>query len=121
MVSIVNQTSPTGEIQVKVCESFFSRLQGLMFTKEIKPEGGIIMDEKVHSRMNASIHMLFMNYPIAVIWLDPDLVVVDKVLAKPWALAYLPKGAARYVIELHPSRLDDFNEGDQIELVGESN
>ncbi len=69
--------------------------------------------------MNSSIHMLFMNYAIAVIWLDRDLVVVDKVLAKPWALAYLPKKPARYVVELHSSRLDDFAEGDQIELVGE--
>ncbi len=31
--------------------------------------------------MNSSIHMLFMNYAITVIWLDRDLVVVDKVLA----------------------------------------
>jgi hypothetical protein len=47
------------------------------------------------------------------------LVVVDKVLAKRWALAYVPKKAARYVIELHPSRLGDFADGDQVELVGE--
>ncbi len=117
-VSLINQTSPTGKIQIRVCESYFSRLRGLMFTKEIAPEGGIIMDEKIPSRMNAAIHMLFMNFDIAVIWLDRDLVVVDKVLAKPWALAYMPKKAARYVVELHPSRLDDFTDGDQIELAG---
>ena len=118
-VAIVNKTSPAGEIRVKVCESFFSRLKGLMFSREIEPDGGIIMDEKTATRMNSSIHMLFMNYKIAVIWLDQNLVVVDKVLAKPWALAYVPKKPARYVIELHPSRLDDFSDGDQVELVGE--
>ena len=89
-----------------------------MFTKAIEPNRGIIMDEKIPSRMNATIHMLFMNFDIAVIWLDRDFVVVDKVLAKPWALAYMPKKAARYVVELHPSRLDDFAEGDQVELGG---
>ena len=100
-----------------MCESFFSRLRGLMFAKEISPDGGIVMDEKVPSRMNAAIHMLFMNFYIAVIWLDRDLVVVDKVLAKPWALAYVPKKAARYVVELHASRLNDFADGDQIALT----
>jgi len=30
----------------------------------------------------------------------------------------MPKKAARYVVELHPSRLDDFTDGDQIELAG---
>jgi len=118
-VAVVNKTSPAGEIRVKLGEGYFSRLRGLMFYKEISPDGGIIMDEKVPSRMNASIHMLCMNFKIAVIWLDQDLVVVDKVLAKPWALAYVPKKAARYVVELHPSRLDDFSDGDQVELVGE--
>ena len=90
-----------------------------MFTKEIAPDGGIIMDEKTATRMNSSIHMLFMNFEIAVIWLDQNLVVVDTVLAKPWALAYVPKKPARYVIELHPSRLGDFSNGDQVELAGE--
>ena len=100
-----------------MCASFSSRLRGLMFTQEISPEGGIIMDEKRPSRMDSAIHMLFMNYPITVLWLDPDLVVVDKVLAKPWALAYLPQKPARYVVELHASRLDDFAVGDQLEMV----
>ncbi len=30
----------------EVVRILFSRLRGLMFTKEIEPEGGIIMDDK---------------------------------------------------------------------------
>ena len=116
-VKLINQTAPTGEPIIGVCESYLSRLRGLMFTRELAPSGGIIMDEKAPSRMNAAIHMLFMNYPIAVLWLDPDLVVVDKVLAKRWALAYVPKKPARYVVELHASRLADYAVGDQLALA----
>jgi hypothetical protein len=116
-VEIRNQTSPGNPSVVKMCDTFFSRLLGLMFSKPLSEEGGIVMDEKTSSKMNSAIHMLFVSYPLAVLWLDPDLVVVDKVLAKPWALAYVPKAPAQWVVELHASRLDDFTVGDQLTLT----
>lgn len=115
-VDINNTTKPVPPSTVKLCDTYFSRLMGLMFSKPIPKEGGIIMDEKFSSKMNAAIHMLFVNFPITVLWLDPDLVVVDKVLAKPWRPAYVPKAPARWVVELHASRMDDFAEGDHLAL-----
>lgn len=116
-VELVNSTSPTGKTVVKVCDTFLSRLLGLMFTKAVPKDGGIILDGRRPSRVNSAIHMFFMNYPITVLWLSPDLVVVDKAPAKPWVPAYIPKAPARYIVELHAARLDDFSVGDQLALA----
>ena len=90
---------------------------GLMFTKEIDPNSGIIIAEKYESRARTSIHMMFMRYDIAAIWLDKDLVVVDSVLAKKWNPYYAPERPAQYVVEAHPSQLSTFSIGDQWSLI----
>ncbi len=60
--------------------------------------------------------MLFVPFPIAVIWLDHEQRVMDKTLAQPWRSGYRPKAAARYpsFIEAHPSRLDMVQKGDDL-------
>jgi hypothetical protein len=64
------------------------------------------------SRIDAAIHMLFMNFDISVVWIDDQFCVVDAQLARRWRLAYMPAKAARYVLETHPERLRDFEAGD---------
>ncbi len=75
---------------------------------------GVLLVESGESKINASIHMLFMNFDIAAIWLNDYLQVVDTVLAQRWKALYLPQSPARYILETHPSRLSDFNRGDQL-------
>jgi len=94
--------------------SFWLKLKGLMFTKQIGEYEGVMFVEANPSRINTAIHMFFMNYDIAVIWLDKDKKVVDKVLARKWAPAYVPAQPACYVLETHPDRLGDFSIGDLI-------
>lgn len=65
-------------------------------------------------RLDAAIHMFFMNFDIAVIWADEHLRVVDAKLALRWRPAYAPARAAKYVLETHPDRLKDFEIGDQL-------
>lgn len=74
------------------------------------------MVQPTSSRMDAAIHMLFMNFDICVVWIDDDRTVVDVQLARRWRLAYVPAKAARYVLETHPSRLDDFHVGDRLAI-----
>ena len=93
-----------------------SRLKGLMFSKQIPLDQGIILVENKESIVDTSIHMMFMNFNITVLWLNKDLVVVDKVLAKRWVLIYLPKVRAKYVVELHASQFSNFSIGDQLVL-----
>lgn len=90
-----------------------------MFEEQIGSYDGILLKMEQLSRLNTSIHMLFMNFEIAVIWLDENLVVVDTTLAKRWRLYYAPSKPALSVVEIHPARLDDFKIGEQLELFYE--
>jgi uncharacterized membrane protein (UPF0127 family) len=87
-----------------------------MLKPNINESDGILIDEGSASRLNASIHMFFMNFDIAVIWLDPDFRVVGKVLARKWKPYYAPEVPARYILETHPNRLDDFEIGDKVSI-----
>lgn len=114
MVRLCKSSSPTSTLQVKVCDTFLSKLIGLMFSREIKPDYGILLVENRASRINSSIHMLFMNYDITALWLDKDMVIIDKALARKWAPFYMPKQPAQYVLELHPSKFTEYSIGDQL-------
>ena len=113
---LINQALPSVKIQIQFCKSFMSRLKGLMFSKQIPLDQGIILVESKESKLDTSIHMMFMNFNITVLWLNKDLVVVDKVLAKRWVPIYLPKVRAKYVVELHASQFSNFSIGDQLVL-----
>ncbi len=100
---------PSGRsFRIRYCHSFLCRLRGLTFRKEIPPNWGLLLVQERSSKVEASIHMLFVFTDLAVIWLDEDFQVVDKVLAKAWRPFYAPTQPARYVLELHPRHLDDF-------------
>ena len=85
-----------------------------MFRKSIQPDEGLILVQPGESRTSASIHMLFMNFDIAAIWIDRHLKVVDAQLAKKWRPAYFPSAPATYILEVHPSKFLNFNVGDQL-------
>ena len=65
----------------------------------------------------ASIHMLFVYMDLAVIWVNSNGHVVDTVLARSWRLAYAPRQAAQYILEIAPDRLADFQVGDRLEFL----
>jgi uncharacterized membrane protein (UPF0127 family) len=87
-----------------------------MLTPSILPEDGVLIDEHRDSIAGTSIHMLFMNYDIAVVWVNSQLKVVDTRLARRWRPMYAPAKPARYVLELHPDRLPDFQPGDRVDI-----
>jgi uncharacterized membrane protein (UPF0127 family) len=90
---------------------------GLMFRPAIELDGGILMVQSSESRVNAAIHMFFMNFDIAVIWLDNHLQVVDAKIAFRRQAVVTPVSPARYILEIHSNRLLEFSIGDQIELT----
>ena len=111
-VKLYPLTSPEKTVTVRICDTFFSRLRGLMFTRELPDDGGILLADKAESRGNSAIHMFFMAYDITVLWLDKNRVIVDKALAKRWRPFYMPKQPAQYVVELHRNRYDDYAIGE---------
>jgi len=114
-IRIVNQSRPEAKpILAKYCQSFFCQLRGLMFTKRVPEQHGLLLVQSSDSQINSSIHMMFMWMDLAVIWINSKFQVVDVVLAKRWKLAYLPKQPAKYVLEMNVTNLSDFNIGDQV-------
>lgn len=88
-----------------------------MFSRELKPDYGLIIVEKNETRINTAIHMMFMNYDITVLWLDKKMVIIDKVLAKKWVPFYSSKKPAQYVVELHHSKFSEYSIGDELVFV----
>lgn len=116
-IKLENTSSPDKFVNVKYCDTFWSKFLGLMFTKELKPDQGIILAEDNETRLNTSIHMMFMNYDLTVLWLDNELVIIDKILARKWLPFYIPKKPAQYVVELHPSKFSEYSIGDKLIIV----
>ncbi len=100
--------------RAKWCSSFWCKLRGLMFRRSLPDSEGLIFVYGRESVLETSIHMLFMAFPIAAIWLDSEGRVVDKALAKPWRLAYAPKRPAQYVIEARPALLERVQLGERL-------
>ncbi|HUH96884.1 MAG TPA: DUF192 domain-containing protein [Anaerolineales bacterium] len=102
--------------RVKFCDSFFCRLRGLMFRSVLARDEGLVLVIGRDSRPDSSIHMLFVSFDLAVFWINSEMVVVDKVMARSWRPAYFPAKAARYILEIHPSRYGDYEIGDKVEF-----
>ena len=111
----LNQPLPT-PLQALYCDIFLCRLRGLMFRSSLAPGQALLLVEGRDSRLDTAIHMLFVFMDLAVIWINSEKVVVDTVLARAWRPAYAPRQPARYILEIHPDRLNEFKIGDKIEF-----
>ena len=87
-----------------------------MFAARIQPNEGLVLVQDKETRLDAAIHMLFMRFNLAVIWTNNENQVVDSVLAHKWALIYQPSAPARYIYEIHPGKLSEFQKGDILAL-----
>jgi len=117
-IRIENKNSPLpAPLQAIYCESFTCRLRGLMGRSSLTPTEGLLLVEAHDSRIETSIHMLFVYMDLAVIWINSGYTVVDTVLARSWRPAYTPRLAASYILEIHPSRLNEFSIGDRVEFL----
>lgn len=96
-----------------VADSFWSRMKGLMGKKDLGEDDGLLL-----SPCNA-VHMMFMRFPIDVIFLDRDFVVV-KILnnLKPWRTSPIVRGAYQ-VIEIKAGIAAEkrMNTGDKLSLA----
>lgn len=106
-------------IRVRYCADFWNKFRGLMLQAPIDPNGGVLLVEAKNGRMNTSIHMLFMRFDIAAVWINDQQIVVDVQLARRWRLAYLPASPARYILETHVSQAQNFQIGDQVTFTNE--
>ena len=103
--------------RVKYCDSFLCRLRGLTFRERLEPDDGLLLVQgKRDSRIDSSIHMLFVPFDLNVVWINTDMRVVDKIIAKSWHPAYFPAQPACCILEIHPDRWEDYQIGDKVEI-----
>ena len=109
----------TGEVvlaRARCCAGFSARLIGLQFKGRTAVREGAIFVSRFPSRLATTVHTLCIRFDIGVVWLDSDLVVVDKKLAKPWRFAHVPRARAMYYLEADASILERVQIGDQLQL-----
>ena len=102
--------------QIKYCDTFLTQLRGFTLRDRLSPDEGLLLVGTRDSRIDSSIHMLFVSFDLAVIWINSDMQVVDKVLAKSWRPAYAAKQPAKYVLEVHPDRWGEYEIGELVEF-----
>jgi len=106
-------------LQINYCDTFLTQLRGLMFRPRLARDEGLVLVGTRDSRLESSIHMFFVAFDLTVLWVNADMKVVDKVLAKSWRPMYVSKQPAKYVVEIHPERWEDFEIGDEVQFKNE--
>ena len=90
------------------------RLRGLMRRPRLAPDEGLLIVFPAESVAGSSLHMFFMRFAIAAVWLDSRFQVVSACLARPWRPYYAPNKPARYVLEAPPAFLERVAVGDRM-------
>ena len=86
--------------KVKYCDTFFSRMLGLMFSSKLGHGEGAILVADRESKEATSIHMFFVFFPLDVFWLDKGMRVVDvKRNIRPFVPLIVPNEKAKFVLE----------------------
>jgi len=116
-VSVVKKS--TGEVLIQSarwCSSHLCRLRGLQFRRRLKPGEALILVKDKDSVAASSIHMFFVFFPIAAVWINGHGVVTSARLARPWRPYYASPEPARYVLETSPDFLERVSVGDELEF-----
>ncbi|HET91143.1 MAG TPA: hypothetical protein ENN99_10455 [Chloroflexi bacterium] len=100
--------------RVHRCTSFLCRLRGLTFRKGLATDEGLLLVGQRDSRTETAIHMFFVFFPIAAIWLDSQGQVVDAQLARPFRPLYVPCAPAKDILEGPPGLLHHVQAGDRL-------
>jgi uncharacterized membrane protein (UPF0127 family) len=91
----------------KFCDGF-SKIKGLMFSRKLKDNEGLILNN------SSDIHMFFVFQDIDVIWLYNNRVVDIKENVKPFVSLVKPKTKANKVLELPLGKAKLFKLGKEV-------
>jgi len=117
MVKVINRETRQVLIEsARWCSSRLCRLRGLQFRRRLKPGEALILAKDKDSVANSSIHMFFVFFPIAAIWINSKGKVTSAQLAKPWRPYYASPEPASYVLETSPEFLDKVTIGEELDF-----
>lgn len=101
---------------VRLANSAMEKFKGLMFEKKNRFDYGLVFDFNRETRMGASIHMLFVFFPIDLVYLDEKKKVTDiRLSIAPWTLNYTPKKPSRFLAELPVGAAKGIQIGDKLD------
>ena len=100
--------------KVRHAKTTWQRTKGLMFEDKKKFDYALVFEFPRESKIGTSLHMIFVFFPIDVLFLDKDKVVVDKVTLPPFQTNYTPKKKAKYVIEMPEGKAKKIRIGSKI-------
>ena len=76
-----------------ICQSFFKRLAGFMFRRNLRPGEAIFFPNCW------AIHTFFVKKPLRIVFLDREMNTLREIKRlKAWRFAYLP--GAKHVLEI---------------------
>ena len=103
--------------RVRVAKSMVARARGLMFTRSLADDEGLLINPC------GSIHMFFMRFALDVLYVDQfDRVVRTQRNIKPWRIGPLYTRGAKYVIELPTGTIERSaaEPGDQLQITDQT-
>lgn len=104
--------------EVKLAESVLARARGLMFRSSLPEEHALVMEmgSGLFGRPGRqAVHMLFVRFPIDVVWLVGS--EVQRVARmRPWRS--LASARADRILELPAGAASDVEPGDTVRVVG---
>jgi len=102
--------------KIRIANTFFSRLMGLMFKKNAKVPLLFEIPERINKKERSSIHSFFMRFEIVIVFIDKGNAVYEIGNLRPWNY-YIPKKPAKYIVEFDKREFNDcLKIGDEIEI-----
>ena len=99
--------------KIIIADKFWIRMFGLMGRSDLEENEGLLL-----TPCN-SVHMMFMRFPLDVLFLDKEFVVV-KIIEnlKPWRISPIVHNAFQTVELSHGSAMKKYiNDGDRLSLI----
>ncbi len=102
--------------KVRIADTSWKRLRGLMFENQALFDYALVFNLPRESVLQATIHMLFVFFPIDVVFLDKNRKVVDVIKSLlPFTPSCSPKKPAKFLIELPAGKANGIKEGDELD------
>jgi len=114
---LLNKTSGKKILEkIIIADQPWLRMKGLMFEDARKFNYALLFILPRESKLKAAIHMLFVFFPIDVVWLNSNKKVVDIARnLQPFTPNYTPKKPAKYFVELPAGKATGIKIGDTLE------
>ena len=99
--------------EVRLADTYLLKLRGLMFENRGRFNYALVFDLRGEHKFSASIHMLFVFFPIDVLYLDKNRKVVQVVRnLKPFTPLFVPQKQSAYIVEIPAGKSNGIAAGD---------